>query len=66
MGLTRVGLLEKSQPSSWGKSDTQTNQFEGLKTAWLNNPREGYERPIMDAVAINSSSSASDILPETA
>ena len=53
MDLRRVGLLEKSQPTkgSVRATGSGTPVFQA--------------RPMMDAVAINSSSSASDTLPDT-
>lgn len=50
MGLRWVGLLEKSQPTSRGADTVAVFQL----------------RPMMEAVAINSSSSAIETLPETA
>jgi hypothetical protein len=56
MGFWRDGLLEKSQPSSKGWTSDA-----GAATA-----QAAQERPMMAAVAINSSSRASETRPETA
>ena len=54
MGLVRVGLLEKSQPTR--RVAVKAGTYKNALTQ---------ERPMIEAVAINSSSRASDILPDT-
>jgi len=55
MCFRRLGALEKSQPSSAA----------GPAAAADSTKMEIYARPMMEAVAISSSSSAKDTLPDT-